>query len=647
MTFMDPARTRARHKVSVPIPLVLLVLGSAAIAQAEPVTFYFRGEVDVTFRQNGAPTWVFDGASIDGSLTFDSAAADQNPSSSTGDYTSPQGSPYGFRVSIGGGPIRELGGPAIRVIASHSSSGSAFFVCETSVPTCSPDVRTSRVGINLTDLDGFTVATDDRLPVYVFPLSGLETNQNFAIGGDALTNDLWTSTFKITALWGGPSGLVDPNPSLLTPEGRIAVPAEDERGPLVTGGTPRSAVATDGASKLLIRIPSADPLVFSLEAPGYGRFLSLEEEVISGEVDPIQTPFGPWVFVLYEPPVDHPEPSDAPTVDVISVKTDPLASDQVATLPVALFRPPILFVHGLWDKPVSFAGFEAIVREAGFELLWPVAYTNTVGFDPLRLDPRLPDARTPVTTLAENVTWALEAQRRIGNVAVARVFVVAHSMGTLVTRALEHLPTYARRENYMKGDVAKLISIGGPHRGSKLANLLISEPCYGNMFGEWLDKPVFDADGQPRTALTDLRDPEGVPEPTAVEHLNLPNSTMPVHAVVGVAGELAEVGASNVLRILVGAYAIRHPLSLCPIFPGLQATIGEPSDLIVGQSSQEGRGIRNGANLSTEHSNFSNHVHTTGFDALGTAELDSEPIRQAVRALLFDQARFTPQEERP
>ena len=50
--------------------------------------------------------------------------------------------------------------------------------------------------------------------------------------------------------------------------------------------------------------------------------------------------------------------------------------------------------------------------------------------------------------------------------------IVAHSMGGLIARGLCQQNGYKAKENYMKGQIRRLITIGTPHFGAGLAGIL-------------------------------------------------------------------------------------------------------------------------------------------------------------------------------
>jgi hypothetical protein len=58
------------------------------------------------------------------------------------------------------------------------------------------------------------------------------------------------------------------------------------------------------------------------------------------------------------------------------------------------------------------------------------------------------------------------------SIAASQVDIVAHSMGGLMARGFVQQPDYKGKENYMKGSIHRLITIGTPHFGGHLSKFL-------------------------------------------------------------------------------------------------------------------------------------------------------------------------------
>jgi hypothetical protein len=664
-----------------------------ALVVAAPVTFEVTGRLSGSAAQgpstpSGLPggTTIGSNLPVDGRIVFDSDAVDQSTSGATGDieglYVSTPMPPFEMRVRFGGGEAVVFPGVTVGVFAGNRSyfgarSGdggvpSFFNGCASTNGTC------FELGLFQSPLDTpFFPPGDDVLPRSApSPLRFSNIRRGFARQTISAVPpiDFWFADFQIDTLEGGTAAIVDPNPDLLVGGGdTYAIDATNEIG-LVMGGTMRSKtgdateanVAADGVSQLLVRVPSTTALAFALEDDGIagGSLTTLAGAPVTPgmPVAPISTDYGHWVFVVYTAPTDFAaEPDRAVASRALTLRArDPGDDQDVVVFDLVLHRPPVLFLAGLWDGPGTFFPlYPTTLEAAGFRDVFPVSFRSDVGFDP-RTDTE------PVQTLRGMIGGILELQRDQGAMAVARVGVVAHSLGTLIARTVSVRPGYRHKGNYGKGSIQRLVSIAGPHNGSKLANVLIddnaeSQPCgcYSEFFTNQMGRPVFhpkescryvpDAKNAPdisfprtlSTGVLDLRDPTGtfrdgtLPSPS-IAVLNRQPSDLAVFTVVGDTTDAGELLASfelNVFLVLVG-----H----CRPFPGFGTIHGEDNDLIVAVSSQRGEGARAGAPLSTQRFLLSNGVHSEAFPLTGTPELRSQAVADEVVAALYDMTRFTP-----
>ena len=162
------------------------------------------------------------------------------------------------------------------------------------------------------------------------------------------------------------------------------------------------------------------------------------------------------------------------------------------------------------------------------------------------------------------------------SVAAVQFDFVAHSMGGLVTRALPLVHGYLARSNYNLGLVHKLITIDTPHEGSQLAALLLGADaiCQG-LFSEF-GKPI-------AGAVTDLA-PGSILLSDALPQIT--STTMPMHAIVGIASAAQVVGAILIFAVPgTACQSLPSGDSFPAVFGGQQG-----SDLIVGALSQAGPG---------------------------------------------------------
>lgn len=117
-------------------------------------------------------------------------------------------------------------------------------------------------------------------------------------------------------------------------------------------------------------------------------------------------------------------------------------------------RTPILLVHGWGANSACFMAVQLWLKWRGYPNVYAVSYT-----------PPVIDARRLAAQLAHHIDDARAAT------GAEKVHIVAHSMGGLLTR-------YAIKNLGCAGKIDKVITLGSPHRGSKLANVL---PGAGNV----------------------------------------------------------------------------------------------------------------------------------------------------------------------
>ncbi|MFZ5723168.1 MAG: esterase/lipase family protein [Pseudomonadota bacterium] len=115
---------------------------------------------------------------------------------------------------------------------------------------------------------------------------------------------------------------------------------------------------------------------------------------------------------------------------------------------------PILLVHGWGANSACFLAVQLWLKWRGYKNVYAVSYT-----------PPVIDARKLAAQLARHIDAALAAT------GAEKVTLVCHSMGGLLSR-------YAIKELGCEHKVDKLITIGSPHRGSKLAGVI---PGGGNI----------------------------------------------------------------------------------------------------------------------------------------------------------------------
>jgi pimeloyl-ACP methyl ester carboxylesterase len=163
-----------------------------------------------------------------------------------------------------------------------------------------------------------------------------------------------------------------------------------------------------------------------------------------------------------------------------------------ATLPV--YRPPVLFVHGLWGDASSLdetrtailASYRSGATPAAAALykktLVTLQYQGARAFD-------APVVTNVINDTADEVLAVLAKDRIVGG----RVDVVAHSMGGLVVRAVSGSAAYSGPRNRARGVFHDIVTIDTPETGSPLANYLINSaqatlqaPAFSTPWNLWV-----------------------------------------------------------------------------------------------------------------------------------------------------------------
>jgi hypothetical protein len=397
--------------------------------------------------------------------------------------------------------------------------------------------------------------------------------------------------------------LVDPNPDLIAdPEAlRLTGVVADlaEKGQVVRG------YAADGTTPVLVRIevPGGDPVEIDLRDERGSR---LPERV--GELFPVggfspqnpvrvsPVPHGDrwYALAMIVAPVDFvrdesdtPRAERAVKIGVTYGDAEPVEHEAI------LSRVPVMLIHGLWSNRLTWdvladVGPGWIVHATDYEESHAASYTENLG------RPRA------------GIRRALELLRSRG-IAGTRCDVIGHSMGGLLTRWYVSDPNgiYRRADNFLHGDVHKLVTVDTPHFGSPLARILVDEreqPTFLGWIAERMNHCVTCG------AVFDLR-----PESDATRRVlrDSSSSDVPFHAVVGtggsdIIGNVLENTIRNALSkypVAVIAFAVLDVLRALDLVeiafpPELE------HDLIVGRKSQEG-GLPTGSPATT----------VVGFDA--------------------------------
>ena len=285
--------------------------------------------------------------------------------------------------------------------------------------------------------------------------------------------------------------VLDPVPDLL--DGSAVT---TERQVLALGGRVVSAVATDSAARIVLRVTANHEgdqftLTASDDQGGWTSedgYLATIQGVPSGssvQVTAVDTRQGPMAFAQYFPPPDFARSTgqdNSAGKRLIHIQYTSLTTGGIGQVPLNLVRPPVVLVHGLWGDPSAWDQFRAIsspqfsVSKANYSQ--SVSLYSSIPSD--YSDATLAMARANSLGFSYNapkvlqqIQQAISEFRMTNNAAGAQADIVAHSMGGLVVRALVAQPLYTSASSFGRGAVHKLITIGSPHLGSPLATQLL------------------------------------------------------------------------------------------------------------------------------------------------------------------------------
>jgi pimeloyl-ACP methyl ester carboxylesterase len=241
-------------------------------------------------------------------------------------------------------------------------------------------------------------------------------------------------------------------------------------------------IVADGVSRILIVANYDSQLKFSVTGPSnidYGSLISINDtndpESNSIVADPINFKHqrkGSVVAVIYKGPryVDMKKNAKhlAVTISVSDIKNKYIQGDIV----IKVYRVPVILVHGVWSNPCSSwedTDFKKFLQRHGFWVsLVDYAKHNAKTFDP-NAEPTI--GNQAIAALKSKIQEVLEGHNK-KYISASQVDIVAHSMGGLIARGLCQQNGHKAKENYMKGQIRRLITIGTPHFGAGLAGIL-------------------------------------------------------------------------------------------------------------------------------------------------------------------------------
>ena len=319
----------------------------------------------------------------------------------------------------------------------------------------------------------------------------------------------------------------DANPKFNPKFNENVLPNELKSIALVHAKDEREGTTADGVSKLIIRaeVPDKEKVTFSLKEAGSGTL----EPLLEGKT--IRFEEKNYAFALYTPPKRFQQGSaPAPTatfhpdsqpkqrlkgiLEYRDVELVVRYRGKEQASKVKLARPPVVLVHGLSSDPYTCwvetketgTSMMVLLEKAGM-LPFLVNYETTNGglgngakssfwdnrnavwdrADPFKYvdyrqgwlikggqkPPALSEFQAHSPRRIGGIKHALEYYRNDLKLAATQADVIGHSMGGLLARAhasAHYNPNYKRAENFMKGDIHRLITLNTPHHGSELTH---------------------------------------------------------------------------------------------------------------------------------------------------------------------------------
>jgi pimeloyl-ACP methyl ester carboxylesterase len=244
-------------------------------------------------------------------------------------------------------------------------------------------------------------------------------------------------------------------------------------------------IVAEGVSRILIVANYDSQLKFSITTPAnieYGSLISVNDanapksnSIVADPINFKNQRKGSVVAVIYEGPhyVNMKKNTKhlAVTISVSDINNKFIQENII----VKVYRVPIMLVHGVWSNPDESwedTDFKKFLQGHGF-CVSMVDYEehNAKTFDP-NAEPKI--GNQAIAALKSSIQKVLEEHNK-KYISAYQVDIIAHSMGGLIARGLCQQNGYKTKENYMKGQLRRLITIGTPHFGAGLAGILYQQ----------------------------------------------------------------------------------------------------------------------------------------------------------------------------
>ena len=317
-----------------------------------------------------------------------------------------------------------------------------------------------------------------------------------------------------------PYSLLDPNPSLIDKHGNLI----NNISLAASLTTYRNGTIADGVSKLILLVYSNNMLQFSINGTKpddltNGTLTSLNQSSNVNNlssttiVSPQNIINGKSVVAAVYTPPDSFNNQYTGSNRIINVNvSDPNnPANTLYELPIHLYRPPVILIHGIWtnsketwvENSFTKINFSKTLKDSGFNITFAnYENHNSETFDPYAIKTI---GNYGIDATRNAIHKILEGYHN-QSIAASQVDVVAHSMGGLMARGFVQQPDYIKQDNFMKGSIHRLITLGTPHFGGNLSKILdhYSDHLYCRI-GLEIKPPTQNCEAQLGGQLEDLK----------------------------------------------------------------------------------------------------------------------------------------------
>jgi pimeloyl-ACP methyl ester carboxylesterase len=274
--------------------------------------------------------------------------------------------------------------------------------------------------------------------------------------------------------------LIDPNPDLIDTDGKL-INNIDLAANLTTH---HNGTIADGISKLILIVESKSSLQFSIkdtspDNPTNGTLSSLKQASKDDNKSSSTAKDSPdnisngksVVAAVYTPPESFDQDTGSNRTINVNVSDTNNSARPLLEIAIQLYRPPVVLVHGLWmnsDNTWVITNFANSLAYYGFNY----AFADYEAHNSETFDPCDKVFGNYGINSIGNTIHKILGEYHYFSIAASQVDIIAHSMGGLMARGFVQQPDYKGKENYMKGSIHRLITIGTPHFGGPLSEFV-------------------------------------------------------------------------------------------------------------------------------------------------------------------------------